>query len=177
MIRTRVGYAGGNKENPNYYDLGTHSETVQIDFDPTRVSYEELLAVFWHSHNPTSPPFSTQYKSVIFYQDEEQKRLAEESKAREEERLGKIIQTELVPFTEFHLAEDYHQKYYLRSRPDLGSELYAIYPDINDYTNSTALARLNGYVGGNGDIEMLQLEIDSYGLSPEGKQRLLNLVK
>jgi len=176
VIRTRVGYAGGSKENPTYYDLGLHSETVQIDFDPSRISYQDLLDIFWRSHNPTSAPYSIQYKSIIFYHDEEQKRLAEESKALEEQSRGRKIQTEIVPFDRFYLAEDYHQKYYLRARPDLANELHAVYPDLNDYINSTAVARLNGYVGGNGDRETLQRELDSYGLSPQGKQRLLDLV-
>jgi methionine-S-sulfoxide reductase len=171
-----VGYAGGSKENPTYHSLGGHSETVEIDYDPSRISYAELLDIFWRSHNPTSAPYSTQYKSAIFYHDEEQKRLAEESKADEEQKRSRIIQTEIIPFTRFYLAEDYHQKYYLRARPDLANELHAVYPDLTDYVNSTAVARLNGYIGGNGDRETLQRELDSYGLSSQGKQRLLDLV-
>ncbi len=176
MIRTRVGYAGGSKENPTYHNLAGHTETVEVDFDPAAVSYEELLAVFWRSHNPVSPPYSTQYKSVIFYHNEAQKKLAEESRAREAQRRDRIIQTEIQPFTGFYLAEDYHQKYYLQARPDLARELQAVYPDAGDFVNSTAVARLNGYVGGNGSPETLELEINSYGLSPEARQRLRDLV-
>ena len=84
MVRTRVGYAGGTKDNPTYHNLGSHSETIQIDYDPVQISYEELLRVFWDSHLPIFPPFSQQYKSAIFYHDENQQRLAEESKVRVE---------------------------------------------------------------------------------------------
>ena len=175
MIRTRVGYAGGSKDNPTYYSLGDHTETVQVEYDPEQISYQELLDVFWDSHNAAMLPYSVQYKSIIFYHDEEQKRLAIESKAREEEKRNANIHTEIVPYSRFYLAEDYHQKYYLRNVPDLNKELTAIYPDANDFVNSTAVARVNGYVGGNGDIETLHQEIDSYGLSPAAKQRLLEM--
>jgi len=173
VIRTRVGYAGGSKDNPTYYNLGDHTETVQIDYDPTIISYEELLEVFWSSHNPARPSLSVQYKSIIFYHDDEQKRLALESKSRREAELNKPILTEIVPYSRFYLAEDYHQKYYLNNVPDLKKEMAAIYPDVNDFVNSTAVARVNGYVGGNGDIEILRQEIDGYGLSSAAKQRLL----
>jgi len=175
VIRTRVGYAGGSKDNPTYYSLGDHTETVQIDYDPTVISYEELLAVFWDSHNPVNPPLSVQYKSIIFYHDEEQKRLALESKTRREAELNKAIHTEVLPYSKFYLAEDYHQKYYLSGVPDIRKELAAIYPDVSDFIDSTAVARVNGYVVGNRDIEVLRQEIDSYGLSPSAKQRLLAL--
>ena len=126
MVRTRVGYAGGMKENPTYYNLGYHSETIQIDFDPTRISYQELLKVFWESHNPTTPPFSQQYMSIIFYHNEEQKRLATESREHLESQLGSTISTEIVSFSKFYLAEDYHQKYYLRQEPALMRDLNTI---------------------------------------------------
>lgn len=173
MIRTRVGYAGGSKDNPTYYNLGDHTETVQIEYDPARISYRELLGIFWNSHNATRPSYSVQYKSIIFYHDEEQKQLALEAKAREEERLNAHIYTEIAPYSRFYLAEDYHQKYYLSSVPDLKDEMAAIYPDAADFVNSTAAARVNGYLGGNGDAETLHREIDSYGLSATAKQRLL----
>lgn len=175
MIRTRVGYAGGSKDNPTYYNLGDHTETVQIEYNPDQISYQELLDVFWNSHNAATPPYSVQYKSIIFYHDEEQKRLALESKAQHEAEQNTIILTEILPYARFYLAEDYHQKYYLSNVPDLNKELTAIYPDINDFINSTAVARVNGYVGGNGDTETLRQEIDSYGLSPAAEQRLLEI--
>ncbi len=67
MVRTRVGYAGGTKRNPTYYNLGDHTETIQIDYDPTYVSYRELLDIFWESHDPAARPWSRQYMAVVFY--------------------------------------------------------------------------------------------------------------
>ena len=175
MVRTRVGYAGGTKENPTYYNLGGHSETIQIDYDPTRITYKELLDVFWDSHTPTMQAFSQQYKSIVFYHNEEQKRLALESKEEEEARLGSKIFTEIVPFTRFYLAEDYHQKYYLRQEATLMKDFDAIYPAAEDFIASTAAARVNGYVGGYGTLENLKQELDSLGLSEAGRNRLLEI--
>lgn len=176
VVRTRVGYAGGTKENPEYYDLGGHSETIQIDYDPAQISYQQLLDVFWDSHRPTSPSWSRQYASIIFYHDEEQKRLAMETRDREAAKYGSEIFTEIVPFTDFYLAENYHQKYRLQGKPELMDELRALYPDWDDFVNSTVAARVNGYVAGYGTLEALEAEIRSLGLSPEISQRLLHLI-
>ena len=155
--------------------MGGHSETIQIDYDPKKVTYEELLEVFWDSHDPTVQPWSRQYMSIVFYHTEEQRRLAIESKEREESRLGRSIVTEIIPFSDFYLAEDYHQKYYLRQEPGLFQELSAIYPDISDFIESTAVARLNGYVGGYGTQETFEEELSSLGLSEAGRNRLLDI--
>lgn len=175
MIRTRVGYAGGSKENPTYYSLGDHSETIQIDYDPTQISYGQLLEVFWNSHNPTYEPWSRQYMSIIFYHSEDQRRLAIETKESEEARLGRHIFTEIVPFSEFYLAEDYHQKYHLRQESALMAEFRAIYPATEDFVASTAVARVNGYVGGYGELATLEEELSLLGLSEAGRQRLLEI--
>ena len=114
VIRTRVGYAGGTEPNPTYRNIGTHSETIQIDFDPDIVSYEELLDVFWAANAAYLSPFSRQYNSIIFYHDEEQKILAEESYQKRLEGRSKTVLTEIIPYKEFTLAELYHQKYYLQ---------------------------------------------------------------
>jgi len=173
VIRTRVGYAGGEKSNPTYHNLGNHTETIQIDYDPQKISYERLLQVFWQSHNPTVQPALTQYRSILFYHDDEQKRLAEESRKAWEESTGRTIVTDFRPSGVFWRAEDYHQKYYLRRHGDLLSELTVVYPDADDLTDSTVAARLNGFMGGNGTAEMLCAEIDGYGLSLQGREKLL----
>jgi peptide-methionine (S)-S-oxide reductase len=111
--------------------------------------------------------------SIIFYHNEEQRRLATETRDREAmKRKGKIF-TEIVPFADFYPAEAYHQKYSLRREPDFMREFKAMYPDDDDFMNSTAAARLNGYLDGYGTMEVLQAELDSYGLSPGAKKRLL----
>lgn len=176
-MRTRVGYAGGTKPNPTYYDLGDHSETIEIEYDPTQISYSELLAAFWEGHSPIVPPFSRQYASIIFYHDEMQRRLAEESKTREEARTGYKIFTEIRPAGQFTVAEDYHQKHALRSAPELLDEYLAIYPDVGDLVRSTAVARVNGYLGGYGTRADLERELSDLGLSEAGRQRLLQSVR
>ena len=170
-----MGYTGGTTENPTYYRLGNHTETIQLDYDPTLITYEDLLIVFWDSHSPTLPMHSVQYMSIIFYHNEEQKQLALESKQREETRLGRPIYTEIRPASEFYIAEDYHQKYYLQQVPQLMSELTGIYTSTEDFIASTAAARLNGYVGGYGDPDTLKEQLDSFGLSEDGKKALLKI--
>ena len=131
------------------------------------------MAVFWDSHYPTSASVSQQYKSIIFYHNEEQRELAIISKQEEEEKLGKKIYTEIIPYSTFYLAEDYHQKYYLRLIPQLKADFNAIYPDTNGFINSTAAARVNGYVHGYGTVKTLEKELASYGLSTAGSEKLL----
>jgi methionine-S-sulfoxide reductase len=167
-----VGYAGGSKRNPTYHDLGSHSETIQIDYDPNQITYEELLDVFWNSHSPTSRSFSRQYASIIFAHDEEQRQLAMETKAREAEERGRTIHTEIADYTEFWRAEDYHQKYRLRHVKDLWEAFKRMYPDFDDLVDSTAAARVNGYVGGHGTREQLEDEIGRLGLSSEEQETL-----
>jgi len=122
---TQVGYAGGTLRNPTYRDVCTggtgHAEVVQADYDPAEVSYEELLNVFWETHDPTQhnrqgPDVGTQYRSVIFFHTPEQEAAARESKGRLEAsgRYRRPIVTEIAPFTEFWRAEEYHQQYFAK---------------------------------------------------------------
>ena len=122
VIDAAVGYSGGHTKDPTYQEVCTdrtgHAEVVQVDYDPARVSYEQLLEVFFMSHDPTQlnrqgPDIGTQYRSVIFYHDEEQKAEAEEFKARFESlgRYRRPIVTQIVPAASFYRAEEYHQQY------------------------------------------------------------------
>ena len=125
VVLTRVGYTGGKKQNPTYEDLCTgktgHAEAVEIEYDPSAVSYDELLDIFWKMHDPTTlnrqgPDVGTQYRSVIFYSNEAQKKSALASKERLEKSgkyMDKIV-TEIIPTAEFYPAEDYHQKYNMK---------------------------------------------------------------
>jgi peptide-methionine (S)-S-oxide reductase len=121
--KTVPGYSGGHRDNPTYEQVCTgttgHAESIQITYDPAKVSYDQLLEVFWKTHDPTTlnrqgNDVGTQYRSVIFYHDAEQKRLAESYKGKlEAEHIwNRPIVTEIVPFTKFWPAEDYHQNYY-----------------------------------------------------------------
>lgn len=117
------GYSGGNVQNPTYEQVCTgrtaHAESIQIEFDPMVISFEELLDVFWHTHDPTSlnrqgNDIGTQYRSAIFYHDEKQKEIAEKSKKEIQSKgvYKNPIVTEIVPFNKFYVAEDYHKNYY-----------------------------------------------------------------
>ncbi len=175
MVRTRVGYAGGSSADPTYQHIGDHAETIQIDYDPALISYEELLRIFWAAHSPTSRPWSSQYASIIFYHDEEQRRLAEQTRDAEAARRGDRIYTEIAPYERFYLAEDYHQKYRLQQQSQLLAELQSVDMRAEDLVASTAAARLNGYVAGYGDVESLQAELEKLGLAPAALERLLAL--
>lgn len=176
MVRTRVGYAGGTTADPTYDNLGDHVETVQIDYDPARISYQELLDVFWRSHTPTDRPWTRQYAPIVFYHDDEQKRLAEASRERAAAASAGPIYTEVLPLDRFTLAEAYHQKYRLQQVPALMSEFSALYPRDDELVSSTAAARVNGYLGGYGTLAGLQAEIDDLGLSAAGQKLLLDRV-
>jgi methionine-S-sulfoxide reductase len=175
VVRTRVGYAGGTRENPTYHSLGDHSETIEIDYDPMKISYRALLEVFWRSHSPTSRSWSRQYASIIFYHNEEQKRLAEESRTMTASRLHGTVATEMVPYAGFTLAEGYHQKHALQRYPEFMQEFQRVYPSARDFIASTAVTRVNGYLGGEGTYEDLVNEIDRLGLSPARKEQLMSI--
>jgi peptide-methionine (S)-S-oxide reductase len=170
-----VGYVGGTTSAPTYHNLGDHTETLQVDFDPSRVGYAELLEVFWKEHSPTSRTGLRQYRPVVFYHDEQQRSLAHATKDRVAAALGSAVFTAILPATRFTMAEDYHQKYSLRQTRDLLQEFKAIYPAEADLVASTAAARMNGYLAGHGSGEQLQGEIDRLGLSPTGRTRLLEM--
>ncbi len=176
VVRTRAGYAGGHKDQPNYHDLGDHAETVQIEYDPTQVSYRDLLEQFWANHDPSIQPPNSQYRSIIFYHDDQQRRLAQETKVRQEKSRGTLY-TAILPYDKFYLAESYHQKYRLRHDHDLMKEFAAMYPDSRDFMNSTAAARINGYLEGYGQFSTMQRELNRYGLSGPSIRRLIHKIK
>ncbi len=172
-----MGYAGGTRENPTYRKMGDHTESLQVDYDPTRVTYAELLEYAWNSHNPFRQPYSRQYMNLIFVHSQKQEKLAQESKARVEQELERAVKTKIIPFSGFYLAENYHQKYYLQNTPRLMDEFREIYPLFQDFVDSTAAARINGYLAGHGNPDSLSPELDYLGLSPEGSDYLLERVR
>jgi peptide-methionine (S)-S-oxide reductase len=122
VVATRVGYTGGHVPNPTYEMVCSHAtghaEAVEVTYDPDRVSYEELLDVFWTEHNPTTRDrqgfdIGSQYRSAIFFHSAEQQATAERTKKEQQAKLHwpKKIVTEIVPATDFYEAEDYHQQY------------------------------------------------------------------
>ena len=115
--------------------------------------------------------------AIIFYHNDEQKRLAAESKEREAARRKGKIYTEIIPAGEFYLAEDYHQKYRLRGDHDLMKEFNVIYPAYRDFVNSSAAARVNGFLDGYGTLADLRAELNDLGLSPAAGKKLLDIAK
>lgn len=116
-----AGYAGGTKPDPTYEEVCTgktgHAEVAQLTFDPSKISYEKLLEVFWKAHDPTTlnqqgADVGTQYRSAIFYHDEKQKMIAEKSKSDAAKHFDGPIVTEIKPLMQFYRAENYHQDYY-----------------------------------------------------------------
>jgi peptide-methionine (S)-S-oxide reductase len=119
VTATAVGYTGGTAPDPNYEQVCSgrtgHAEAVQVEYDPARVSYDDLLDLFWRVHDATQlnrqgPDVGSQYRSAIFFHDPEQEAAAQAAKARQQSSGGQIV-TEIVPTTTFYLAEDYHQQY------------------------------------------------------------------
>lgn len=135
------------------------------------------MSIFWANHDPFARSWSKQYKSVIFYRNEEQKKLAFETKARLEEKLKQKIYTEIVPENTFYPAEDYHQKYYLRNNKELMRIFKNIYPNDVSFSASTAAARINGYFGGYGNISELEKDLAETGLSPETVKKIITALK
>ncbi len=120
VIKTTVGYTGGKTKNPSYEEVCTgktgHAEAIEIEFDSEKISYKDLLKIFWRNHNPTTfnrqgPDVGSQYRSEIFYHTEEQKKLALESKQEEQKNHENPIVTQIEKSKEFYPAEEYHQKY------------------------------------------------------------------
>jgi peptide-methionine (S)-S-oxide reductase len=120
---TQVGYIGGTIPDPTYEEVCTdrtgHAEAVEVEFEPTEISYDELLEIFWNNHNPTTlnrqgPDVGIQYRSAIFYHDDSQKETAEKSKNNlaHSGKYSNPIVTEIVPAPKFYRAEEYHQKYF-----------------------------------------------------------------
>jgi len=135
------GYAGGTKENPTYKEVCSgntgHAEVIQVEFDPKVVSYEKILETFWEAHDPTTlnrqgNDSGTQYRSIILYSTEAQKKAAEKSKAEAQKNFAQPIVTEIVPLKQFYKAEGYHQDYY-RSNPNQGYCRAIIRPKVEKF--------------------------------------------
>lgn len=142
--------------------MGDHSESIQVDFDPSLVSYRDLLQVALQEGSFGGRAYSRQYRSVIFYHDSAQQEAAREAGIREAEPLGK-----------FTRAEDYHQKYYLQQRSTLAREFYAMYPEDQAFTDSTAVMRANAAVAGLVAQPDLRRWLPEMGLSEAAGQALL----
>ncbi|MBA3451608.1 MAG: peptide-methionine (S)-S-oxide reductase [Deltaproteobacteria bacterium] len=174
-MRTRVGYAGGTSVAPTYHELGDHTEAFQLDFDPTKLTYDELLDAFWTAHQPERESWSRQYMAAVFCESPEQESRANQARDRIAALRNIEVRTPVIVGARFYLAEDYHQKYYLRHDAVLMRELASYRP--RELTDSTVAARLNGYVAGRGLMARLRDELPSFGLSVTASEHLEKVVR
>lgn len=165
VLRTRVGYTGGTTENPTYYQIGDHSEAVQLDFDPELISYSELLqealregAFGQHSNN-------RQYRSAVFYHNPQQQTEAHAAGIQELEAAGI-----------FTRAEEYHQKHFLQHGPE-AREFFARYPTSEAFTDATETARANAIASGRLNRDQIQALLPSLNISAATREMLLEHAK
>lgn len=144
-----------------------------MEFDPAKVSYAELLGVFWQSHDPGYDPYLRQYRNAVFYVNDDQKQQAEASLTAIKDEYRGEVATVVEPAGVFYPAEDYHQKYLVRKAKGILQEFQAIYPDQEKLVASTAVARVNGYLGCNGQPEQLEQDLTRLGLSRQMQELLV----
>lgn len=141
VLKVVSGFAGGNTENPTYHQVCTgltgHAEVVKITFDPAKVTYRQIIDLFWHVHDPTTlnrqgHDEGTQYRSIILYANDEQKAAAEASEKAAQKEITEPIVTQIVPLTHFWPAEDYHQNY-ANNNPNQGYVCAVVKPKIEKF--------------------------------------------
>lgn len=175
IVRTLVGYAGGTTPAPTYHDIGDHLETVRVEFDPDRLSYADLVDLFWAAHDPTRAPIKRQYVPALLPHTPRQEAVAEASLDAAREEFGASITTEVIPGDTFTRAEAYHQKYKLRRRDALMEAMCAVYPSEDAFARAPAATLLNGYVAGHRSPEHLDADLPGLAL-PEDAVRQLRTV-
>ena len=178
----RVGYCGGDKEKPTYRSMGDHTEAVAIDYDPTIISYENLLERFWKSHRCDLSNSSRQYMNAVFYINEKQQKLANislETQAKQKGIASDKIATKILPAKDFTYAEGYHQKYALGRYRELRAFLDEKYPSAKELADSTVATRLNGYLANGRDKDWVALKKDlpEYGLPERLEKELLKVIQ
>lgn len=144
-----------------------------MEFDPGQVSYADLLKVFWQSHDPGYDAYLRQYRNAVFYLNDEQRQQAEASLKTIANAYPGVVSTRVEPAGVFYAAEDYHQKYLVRKARGILQEFQAIYPDPESLAASTAVARVNGYLGCNGQPEEFEKELTRLGLSRQMQELLV----
>jgi peptide methionine sulfoxide reductase MsrA len=169
-LRTRVGYAGGRKENPTYYNLGDHTETMEVDFDPSLISLRQLVDEFIKLEHVRRRVRSVQYRNAIFWRTAEQRDLFDEVL----QASGRADCVDIEKFKVFYLAEDYHQKYYLQESPVM-EEFQAMFKDIWALNDSTAAARANAFISGFGSARELQELGPKLGLGATAQKTIAKL--
>jgi len=175
VIRTRVGYAGGTTADPTYHNIGDHIETLEIDFDADIINFEQIVDIFWKSHNPVIYSWKRQYMNAIFFHDEIQKEIILKSKEQLTSQLEGQINTKVIPYEKFYLAENYHQKYHLQNVPVLLNDYKKIFTSTEQFIDSTSACRVNGLLIGHGSVDDFDSDIGKLGLSEQPTQILTDI--
>lgn len=158
---------------PTYTSLGDHTETLELEYNPNCTTYKDLLLFFWKNHDPKAV-HKAQYMSAIFYHNEDQKQLAEETRKEHQKTIKRKIVTKILPANTFYVAEQYHQKYMLRQHPLL---LRSLGLNDEELKKSRIAARLNGYVGGFGSIKSFEAEVDKLKLSNQQVEMVKEIIE
>ena len=173
---TATGYTGGEKEDPTYRNLGNHAETLRISYNPDKITYEELLEVFWENHDSQTAITSGQYRSEIFFVDEKQAAVVRNFVERKKENVSEDINLSLSQLKEFYEAEDYHQKYYLSQDNRLSQYREDLLALGEDLTYSRIITKLNAYSQDYLSEEDLISELETNYLQAEVPE-LINEIK
>ncbi|WP_255248170.1 peptide-methionine (S)-S-oxide reductase MsrA [Terribacillus saccharophilus] len=177
VLRTRVGFAGGTKSDPTYRQMGDHTETVEVTYDPDAISLEQLLRKFWNDHNPNRPAYKErQYISLLLYQNAEQKTIMEAVKQQLEVERKNTIYTEIAPMHDFTEAEPHHQKYYLKRFKKATEQLMSHFPSEAAFHTSTITSRLNGFVREYGTLASIKEEIAKWNISDDEAIRIQEML-
>lgn len=178
--RTSVGYAGGTGDDPTYYDIADHIETVLVEYDPAEISYEELLEHFWAGHDPGLNPWMNQYRSMIFPVTDAQAEAARGALAAEREDRMRAVLTEVRRIERFYPDLSYHDKYYLRNHEVLWRAVVDAFGTPEAALASTAAARLNALVAGRGSQAAVAVALsraaDAGEISTRAEAELLSMV-
>lgn len=171
VLHTRTGFAGGTTAEPTYRNMGDHTESIQIAFDPSLLSYEDILRIFWDSHDAVKDRSykGRQYLSQLIVHSTEQLESAQKVKSEWEKQNGKRIGTEIHYDLPFYPAEDRHQKYFLKRFDKAMDTLLPLFPDHTSFVYSTITARLNGFVRENGRLSDIKEEIGDWQLSEDAE--------
>ncbi|NMO94344.1 peptide-methionine (S)-S-oxide reductase MsrA [Paenibacillus lemnae] len=179
VLSTRTGYAGGTLDNPTYRQMGDHSETVEVTFDPGLITYLELVEQFWNHHNPDSinDYKGRQYRSMLLYNGEAQREVIAKVLEERSRTGGGKPATEIVPYTSFYPAEERHQKYYLKRFPDALEKLETLYASHEDMLSSTLAARLNGLAKGFTNREIILQEVRQWDIADDERDHIMSLIR
>lgn len=177
IVRTRVGFSGGNSPYPTPRNKKDHTETVQLDFNPEVISYHTLLNHFFLNHNPNRKKYrDREYISIILYHSEEQRQIAEKIKKEQESFKKTDIQTEITLFENFTMAENRQQKWHIKRVAKAMEELKKIYQTEEEFIHATLPARLNSHAKGYGNLEETKKEIQTWKIEETKMKSLLTVL-